>query len=152
VTPSISFDFGPGRTGFPRGLFGLAAGPAAVAVLLVLGISVIEAVETGGDIALPRPLSGLRTLWGVAQGMFVFTALLGGPTWLILRALRFERGWLYVLAGVGEAVAAALYVSVAFNHAFRPDLIPMFALAGVVGGAIAAVFWMIAREPRPADQ
>lgn len=136
--------FGRGRSSIARGVLSLLLAPV-LAAFPVAAMLFLEANR--GLLPLPDISTAVFRFTGIAAMLLKPTIALGLPTWLILRLIRFESGWIYGVLGFCEAAGVAFLFSYAFNGHVRSDLAVDFLFAGGVGALIAALFWLIANDP-----
>lgn len=139
--------FGRGRSSFTRGVFALFLAPVLAAVP-VAGLMFL--ISNGGLLPLPDLFTAIFRVTGLAGALLKSATLFALPTWLILRLVRWESGWIYAGLGFCEAMAAAIFFAASFNGYFRADLTADFLFAGLVGAVIASLFWLIANDPKEA--
>lgn len=139
--------FGRGRSSLTRGVFALFLAPV-LAAGPVAGLIFLDANH--GLLPLPDIGAALFRVTGLAGALLKSATLFALPTWLFLRAIRQESGWIYAGLGFCEAMAAAIFFATSFNGYFRVDLTADFLFAGLVGAVIAILFWLIARDPKEA--
>jgi hypothetical protein len=140
--PSTSGYFGPGRSSVLRGLLALFVAPVLVAFPFAAVLYTLDVMHGGGG--LP---TGARSLIRLALRLVPPTLLFGAPVWLILRLIRRESGWVYLLAGFIEGLLILIWLGSAFSRDFPRDLMPYALPASVLGASIAAAFWFLARDP-----
>ena len=139
---SPSLYLGAGRSSALRGMLALFVAPVLIAFPLAAFLYTLDVLHGGGG--LPTAATSLVRL---ALGLVRLTLVFGTPVWLILRLIRRESGWVYLLAGLTEGLLISIALGYGFSRDFPRDLMPYVLLAGAIGVSVAAVFWFLARDP-----
>ena len=134
------------RTSLKRGAAALILAPTLVIIPLSVVLLLIFNLDLEGGCVTPSIHSQIQGLGITALALVGPTLALGLPTWILLRCVRRESGLAYVLAGLAEGLFCAFYFGYSGTGGLRLDQALGFCLVSLIGGAIAGLFWSLARD------
>ena len=129
------------RTSLKRGLIALVVAPQLAATPLSILMFLGFRIGNIGVFGSMLPFAGQ-----VLAALLATTMIVGGPTWMLLRAIHRETAGMYTAIGTAEGVALVVFIGYAGHGSLRADQAVAFAAVGLAGGLIALIFWFIARE------
>jgi hypothetical protein len=136
-----------GQTSWRRVPLALLASPAPLMIpLMIMQLFFFNVGNLEGGYLTHSFHNQIQELGITVVGLVGPTFVLGLPTWILLRYKRCESGLTYALAGLAEGLFCAFHFGYSGTGGLRLDQALGFGLLSLIGGAVAGLFWSLARD------